>query len=341
MKTSVYFILFSLIFTSCKQNIIPQTGANAFKIKVFNAELKKRLDRNCIGYSYVIGYKENAVYITAGGYERLKQDAPVKKFSALDPMNPASLSKTITAIALMIDLRDNGISVKDSIYKYLPADWVLGPMVNTIIFSEILTHTSGFCSPEFWADYPVLRKIIATGDTAKSGKAYQYDNCNFNIMRILIPIINKEKYTGNDSTLSLQYGNAYIDYVNKHVFEKISIPTLTCKPDKENKSLCYQFPNTGGVGDDFGDWTIYNGGAGWNISPMQFFELLRHFRYTTSLMNKAMSDEMVNNKYGFDVSATTPVLLMHYVSKGGYFPGNNNNGEFNGQLFFLIMMYPW
>ena len=43
-----------------------------------------------------------------------------------DRFNIASVSKTITAAAVLKLLNDKGISVDTTVYNYLPTDWKLG-----------------------------------------------------------------------------------------------------------------------------------------------------------------------------------------------------------------------
>ena len=318
-----------------KQNPPCAANTKCFKIERFNEELKKRLDNNCVGYGYAIGYKETVQAFNSGGQERTAADLPVKPFSVFDPMNPASLCKTITATALLQVLNKKGISEKEFIYKYFPPDWTLGPNMKTITFYEILKHTSGL-RKNGWGTYPVLRGICNAGISLPN-KIYLYDNVNYEMMRILIPRLDDAVIVpATDDNLSVQYGRAYVDYCNRNLFNPISISKRDVKPDAENQNLCYVFPYFNSKGEDYGDWTTTCGQAGWNISVTQLSSLIRNMKYSTKLIPAATEKLMESDLLGFDGKGTTPVLGVSFVNKNGGFPGPpNNKGAFNGEIYLF------
>lgn len=330
------------IFASCdkvKQKVSETcTDPNTcFKIDSLSGQLKKRLDGNCIGYGYVICAKEGVVTIGSGGFERLDQDAPKKVFSVFDPMNPASLSKTITAIALMRALNQAGVSVNDSIYKYLPKDWTFGNLTKTITFKELLTHKSGIRNPVYWMDYPAIKNYFASGITQANKNTQQYDNTNYGIMRILIPRLDGQAFSGTDAQLAIDYGKALDEYANNYIFSKLGMQKIESKPFTENQSLCYQFPANGAKGGDFGDFTTNNGQAGFNISVAQYAQVMRTTFYTNTIISQGLAQQMRDSVWGFDYFwvGATPFFGVKYVGKNGNFPGSNNPGEFNGQLMMF------
>lgn len=305
-----------------------------FKVDSLSSQLKKRLDGNCIGYGYIITAKDQVITFNSGGFERLEQDAPKKDFSVFDRMNHASLSKTITAIALMHVLHKKGLSPSDSIYKYLPKNWTLGPLVKTITFSELLRHRAGIRFPKGQSEaYGGVRAYIASGVLQADKDVQLYGNVNYGIMRILIPIIDGQVLTGTDDQLATAYGLAYEKYANDNVISKAGVPYIACKPDDENQSLCYQFPANGAKGGDFGDWTTTNGGGGFNMSVTQYAAVMRNAFYTSSIIPQELAQTMRDSVWGFDYFGvgTTPFFKVKYVGKNGYFPGSNNPGEFNGE----------
>jgi hypothetical protein len=309
-----------------------------FKIDSLNAQLKKRLDGNCIGYGYMISAKDQAVTFNQGGFERMPQDAPQKAFSVFDRMNPASLSKTITAIALMHALNKHNISPSDSIYKYLPSGWTFGPLTKTITFKELLTHRAGIRFPNGNSEaYAGIRDYIAGGITQADKNEQKYGNVNYSIMRILIPIIDGQELTGTDEQLATAYGLAYEKYANDNVISKAGVPYAATKPDDENQNLCYQFPADGAKGTDFGDWTTINGGAGFNISVAQYATVVRTAFYTSQIIPQALAQTMRDSVWGFDYFTVgkTPFFKVGYVGKNGYFPGAGNIGEFNGEYMMF------
>lgn len=332
-------VAISIIAASCdKAKEAVSAGSTGFKIDSLSPQLKKRLEGNCIGYGYIITAKDQVITFNSGGFERLLQDAPQKPFSVFDRMNPASLSKTITAISLMHALDKKGISPSEFIYKYLPSDWTLGPLVETITFSELLSHRAGIRFPDGTSEaYAGIRDYLANGVTQADKDVQLYGNVNYGIMRILIPIIDGQILTGNDDQLASAYGLAFEKYANDNVIGKVDVPYSACKPDDENQNLCYQFPDNGSNGGDFGDWTTINGGAGFNISVAEYAAVMRNTFYTSQVIPQALAQTMRDSVWGFDyfTVSKTPILKVGYVGKNGNFPGAKNPGEFNGEYIMF------
>jgi CubicO group peptidase (beta-lactamase class C family) len=298
-------------------------------------QLQRRLDGNCIGYGYVICNKDQVVTFGSGGFERLSQDAPEKAFSVFDRMNPASLGKTVTAICLLHALDKQGIPVTEYVYKYLPASWTCGTIARSITFEELLSHRSGIRFPAIDMDYAGLRNYLVDSGINEADKAeQQYDNANFWLMRILIPIIDGQTISGTDAQQATAYGLALERYANTNIFTKLGIPYVEFKPETENQNLCYQFPANGANGGDFGDWTTIGGGAGYHISPIQYAQMVRATFFSETIVPSEVAKSMRDNVWGFDFfwAGNTPFFNEPYVAKNGGFPGAQNPGEFNGQF---------
>ena len=343
MRNTLFIVIGAIVIStvsSCDKTTVTKTCNSAsicFNVDSFDAQINRKLKGNSIGYGYVISVKGDVHSFGSGGYERLSQDPPKTEFSDFDALDPASLSKMITGITLMQELNGKGLPISELIWKYLPTDWTLGPNIKTITFQDLLTHRSGFRGFQYDMDYPAIRKMIDTGVTAANKAAQKYDNTNFGIMRILIPRLDGQNPAGTDDALATTYGVAYEKYVNDHVFSPLVIPYLYCHPTSSPDALCYQFPANGGNGTDFGDFTTNNGQEGWNISVLQYAEVMREAFYDTKVIPSGVSKMMRDSVLAFDYfgSGNTPFFKEHYVSKNGYFPGGNNPGEFNGEYMLF------
>ncbi len=303
--------------------------------KKFNASLKSRLAGKCIGWGFMICDSMKVVGMDMGGYERMPQDPPAKAFSIWDPMNPASICKTITGVAMLRLLHDRNIPVTNSISAYLPKNWKQGYGISGITFAQLMRHESGLRDIVFWLDYDQLRKMVENGiSTDPDIKKYKYQNSNFALMRILIACLFNH-YEKPDPDQNIAWGQFYENYVNYWVFNKAGIPNLTCKPDEENQNLAYQYPDKGQKGGDFGDWTKYNGGAGWNISVAQFSMFLRNLMFTEKLLTKKDRQMMLDNQYSLDQTGYTPTLHTKFYRKNGGFPAANNPGGMNSEMWIF------
>jgi hypothetical protein len=111
------------------------------------------------------------------------------------------------------------------------------------------------------------------------------------------------------------------------------MPYLYCHPTTSPDALSYHFPDGGTNGTDWGDFTMYNGQAGWNISVLQYSQVIREAFYGTKLIPASVSKMMRDSVMAFDYFGVgnTPYFNSHYVSKNGLFPAGGNAGEFNGE----------
>src|SRR6266702_415792 len=109
-------------------------------------------------------------------------------FSSFTRLHLASVSTFLTAVGLVKLLKSKGISYAAKIINYLPSYWSKGPTVDTVTFRHLLTHTSGFSTGSSASDYAFMKGKVAAGVGSIGG--YDYENMNFGLCRILIPIIN-------------------------------------------------------------------------------------------------------------------------------------------------------
>lgn len=102
-------------------------------------------------------------------------------------MHVASVSKFITAVGMVKALDSKGISHDAKIAPHLPSYWSKGSNVDDITFRHLLTHRSGFSGNSSASDYGFMKARVAAGVPAVPGG--DYENMNFGLCRILIPIV--------------------------------------------------------------------------------------------------------------------------------------------------------
>lgn len=245
-------------------------------------------------------------------------------------MHVASVSKLITAIAAVDLLHDKNISWDATIGQYLPAYWDRGANVNNITFRELLTHMSGIEVPGSSTNYATMKAEIAAGVPATVTQS-QYENVNFALFRVLIPIINGDvdrnaliTLDGNPMFQSIMDNwwdvvtvNAYQAYVNQHVFVPSGIgggPGLTHTP---NDAIAYGVPWTSGW--DSGNLRSVAGGAGWVMSADQVLSVMAHYRHTNAIVPSTLAQQAMDARLGLDVKSNTPAGTLY-----------NKNGRWNG-----------
>lgn len=159
------------------------------------------------GYAFVVSRAGENSVSRAWGVARRSPDVPERAMSVDVKYTMASVSKNITAAAmlkLLDDTRQGSLDEKldEKIVPYLPFNWQPGPGIASITFRELLTHRTGIrCDPDF-TDYQSLKSCLAKGIViddkqrfCKEGgpigqnKIGCYMNANYALFRVIIPVM--------------------------------------------------------------------------------------------------------------------------------------------------------
>jgi hypothetical protein len=259
---------------------------------------------------HVVGYncRVGAIRPIFGGLARTNTDAPSLPMAPDLVTNIASVSKTMTATAVIQLLAKKGITPDAKIGPYLYTDWQQGPNVNQLTFRELLTHTSGFgqlsvCGDNSKLDYADLKALVAGGVTASNIGKPQYGNCNFALMREIMPALSGQPLSGvpDGSQRAKQSIDQYLSYMNAHVYQPVGIPTRSCKPPGgSNELLSYPNPAGGAHGTDWGDWTDICGGGGWVLSTNDIFHVINDLATGNTLLSPTLRKQMISGSLGWD-----------------------------------------
>ncbi|ARK12584.1 serine hydrolase [Fibrella sp. ES10-3-2-2] len=305
--------------------------------------IEAKIKDNVKGYQIVIYADGSLKASRAGGSARMSQDAPARTMSIGDKINVASVSKTVTAAALMKLLTDNKIDVDDKFWSYLPSHWSIPASVKALSFRQLFTHKSGFLT-HYGSDYANLKKLVANG--ASVNKPYLYNNSNYALMRFLIAKLSGASITPvptnataaqlsfTETTQAEQYTYAYIANCQESVFDKVGIaPNMACKPTDTNPALCYKWAAPNGNGTAWGDMTFTNAERGWNMSGLQMAALLNTLNTTSKIVPTTVAKAMRTDSLGYDgCNMQTNSGVKYYFKNGGY-PAGNNPGEVSAWIF--------
>ena len=242
-------------------------------------------------------------------------------------MHIASISKLITAMAMVKLLDEKKIPHDARIADYLPARWAAGPNVEKITFANLLTHKSGFqwrendsgsgaiCEDISYSDYGFMKSRVAKG--VSSLGHFCYANMNFGLQRILIPIINGDIDRAaalSDQEWDDKTFDAYRRYMTRTIFTPAHVTKATLvRPS--NNALAYNVPPTA-AGWNTGKLACLAGAAGWNMSVEDVLDIMGTFRRGDTIMSAAAAQEMLND--GFGIDGITPVRNGNLYSKTGY-----------------------
>lgn len=296
---------------------------NPLKLGKFADKLEARIQGKCVGYEFVVSFRNGKHVARAGGVSRRAPDVTPRAMSADEKFNVASVSKTITAAAVLKLLREKNISVDAPVHPHLPSTWTLGKNVKSITFRELLTHRSGIrCKPV--ESYENLRTCINGGVELSDKGERSYSNTGFALFRVLIPGLNGVTVPANNP--SSVYANAYMKYVQSAVFAPAGLSGIQCKPGP-TPGLCYQFPEPVMKGESFGDMTETNASRGWNMSARQLSKFFTTLMYTEEILPQKVVNRMRNEEFGLDRDVLSGLFTYTH---GGFFPGKENGQIKNG-----------
>jgi Beta-lactamase len=262
------------------------------------------LANQVVGYSCLVG----GLRPVFGGQARTNADPPSTAMAPDLPTDIASVSKTMTATGILQLLAKDGLSIDTKISPYIYPDWTQGPNISQLTFKELLTHSSGLgqlpqgaCGNDI--TYSGVKSVVASGVTATNIGAPSYGNCNFALLRELMPALSGQTLTTfpDGSLRALQSSSLYMNYMNAHVFQPVSVPSSQCKPPTGTNDIL-SYPNPAGTksGNDWGDWSLDCGSGGWMLSADEIFRVINDLATGNVLLTSAEKKQMFTNCLGWD-----------------------------------------
>lgn len=274
------------------------------------AGINSRLS-GAVGYAYTITRNGQVVAEDGVGNRRRAIDGQAD-FTPTTRLEVMSVTKNMTAIALLKLLHQRGISVNAPIGKYLPLQWKKSKGFrrkgnNRITFRHLLTHTSGIrqvmnaapASAGLGNGWDGLRKLVARGAYPNPASG-QYKNANYALMRVLIP-----RLTGMIFVTEAKAYKRYLYWMNKAVFKPAGVATVRCHaPIDSVAALAYDAndPTESGVlperqGDDAVDC---GGHTGLHLSARDLARVLVHLRHTNKILPVGVRSAMFAGRLGWN-----------------------------------------
>lgn len=280
-------------------------GDSCFSIDSFAANIKKTLTGNCVGYGFVIFYRDTLGRMYAEGLKRTQANGGPLNFDVFSKVQLASLSKTVSAVALLQILARKNLPTTEPVKNYLPGDWTLGSNIDRIIFRQLLRHESGIRNSGSGCDghtYDELKCKMQKGVSTDSIGVFQYNNQNTALLRVIIPKLLGFPHmpAANDAITAANY----IRYVQDSVLGRAQITKSQCYPDTSSNQFYYRWPYANTKGAKFGDHTLYAGATGWFVSVTEYASMINKLFNTEILLSKSWRDTMNLNNLGcFDYGA--------------------------------------
>ena len=320
---------------------------DSINLDKFGEELVSRFNNRCVGFGYAVAFEGKVVKTGGGGVRALGNDGVPFPFDADTQKDSQSTSKTITAVAVMHLLDAKGMSVNDRIIDWLPRNWQKGPGVESLTFKNLLTHKSGLKGHGDPDEYGNLQKSIATGPVDMNWilPAFDYQNCNFAMFRIIIPyledksaMLNFEDNGLSGATLNERCSARYINYVRNHVLLKAGLDNPQPIYTSSNISYSYNFEKQNVAGYPQQENQRYEIGAGsWVVSARDYAKFLAALE-NGKIIPDARVTEMKSDWLG--LYATSSSIGNVYYHGGAIGGGNSGSyGSGRGARAFS-MMYP-
>lgn len=248
-------------------------------------------------------------------------------------MHVASLSKFLTAVGLTKALAMKKISHNAKIIHYLPTYWKKGKNIKKITFRHLLTHRSGFSTGKSSSDFVFMKNNVSKGVSAVGG--YDYENMNFGLCRILIPIIlgkiSKNTKFSNLGSLNDKVWDAvtlyhYRSFMQSKVFTPAGVKNVGFSPIPATRNaLAYRFPHGNQKGWNSGNLASVAGGAGWRVSIHELLNIMHHVRRRNTIISPTKAQFMLDSFFGIDQRISTPAGKIY--NKNGSWRSNGRTEQ--------------
>jgi CubicO group peptidase (beta-lactamase class C family) len=196
---------------------------------VLQASVDKHLVAGAVG---LVADKDKVLELAAAGYASLGAKTPMR---TQDLFWLASMTKSITATALMMLVDEGKVNIADPVEKYLPefkgqcvaAGKDTGPAHaprHPITIREILSHTSGLVlasDPSLKNTYVLkdnVAKLAAAPLRQEPGTKFEYNNSGFDTAGRIIEVVS---------------GLAYADFMQRRLFDPLGMQDTTFWPTAE------------------------------------------------------------------------------------------------------------
>ncbi|MEM8947446.1 MAG: serine hydrolase domain-containing protein [Planctomycetota bacterium] len=300
------------------------TGASTFDPQLMGDNIEWMSDGNTVGYGYAIN-SGNVVNAAVGGsgQRRTAADSPERDFYSTTELEISSVSKTVTATAVLhfLQSQPGGLDAQlDTLLNdYLPSDWNPGANTQNVTLRHLLTHRSGFLEVnnpigvDFNSysnnNFANLKSLVEAGlpaptiasddifDTPSWGNSY--NNANFSLLaKVVLPKLmspSLDLTTGFILGRDAFSGFLYKSYVRTNIFEPIGINDADMDTTQVNPAIGYNIADGGAnSGRDQWDLSDTGGAFGWKLTARElatFLDAIEHDNSVLSFSTRAIRDE--------------------------------------------------
>ena len=219
MKNAIYKVF--LIYILCNVFMLCITHPKVYAQQNVKVTLDKYIEKfikeqNIPGAAVAIVHNKEVFFTKTMGVTGESE----KKVTSKTPFAIGSISKSLTALAIVKLIEDKKIKLEDPVQRYLPWFKLKDSQISsTITIQHLLTHTSGINTYEGLAlsdkqskSSTALKenvmKLSNVKVTAPPGEKYQYSNANYIVLGALIEEVTNETYSS---------------YMEKYIFQPLNM----------------------------------------------------------------------------------------------------------------------
>lgn len=330
-------------------------AATPSELDSFAENIESSFEGRCTGFGYAIF--DNGNYVRGGGNGfRYKSDHPLTQlpFDQNTQKDCHSMSKTITAAAMIRALQIRGIGLDARIYDYFPEEFQnITPGISTklITFQQLLSHQSGFGdSAKTWSE---LRNELQSGPDYALGSDTVYSNWNYGMCRLLIPYVlytnemREIEGTVTSSQLSAGCADLYINFTRDWILKPAGAHATRTRPPQNPQSVNFSYLYSWNDHDAEGimpDRRLNIGSGGWAMSAKEYGKFLSAL-YNGEILNNTVKvgnawentiDYMKANNLGmWTIRGSSNEIYYQHTGANSY---SGNSGTYGGQSVW--MHYP-
>jgi D-alanyl-D-alanine carboxypeptidase len=196
--------------------LLSHFAATAQKADAFDSYLQQRMQSDSIpGMSFMVVHKDKVVKKACFGFCNIENQVPASQETVYEL---ASVSKPVTATALMMLVEEGKVALDSSVAFYLGN--VVTENYKTITVRQLMNHTSGIPSDHYvysklYAPTPLryntrdqLTDLFALKPAAAPGEKYLYSNAGFFLQAAIIETVSKQSYQ---------------EFIQKYIFDKAAM----------------------------------------------------------------------------------------------------------------------
>lgn len=287
--------------------VISGSGAPSTSRRLNVAEFGKSLSAavrvgyggHCIG----VAHRGKLLYSWNDGFARQYR----LRWSAGVQMHIASMTKLVTAVAMLHCLDSFGLTANSEIGPFLPEFWQVPQEVRAVTFAQLFTHTSrlplrveGFSGN--LNTFEGLQRMTEAGlePSNPATSDYAYSNSAYALMRVLISTVgraisvaDKSSFVEWDSRTRLTYEN----YVRRFLLEPANLqgPRLD---STTTSALVYPHPYAPyEEGHDQGAFQDGAGGVGWYFSVREYLAFLGALE-SGAIISRRLLNQLKESQFG-------------------------------------------